>query len=463
MKLLCTLLTICIYAQSLAQAPGKVQWWMTLPDSSRLLQQQAPLSLGKMKADAGTPIIRIDASKQYQVIDGFGYTLTGGSAVLINQLPQPQRVQLLRELFGNGKNSIGVSYLRLSIGASDLDSVVFSYDDMPASQTDTALRHFSLKPDMPNLVPLLKEIVSINPAIKIIAAPWSSPVWMKSNDSTKGGVLRNEYYGVYAKYFVRYIQAMAKQGIRITAVTPQNEPLNPKNNPSLVMEADQQATFIRDHLGPAFIRAGLKTLIVTYDHNCDRPDYPLAILKDAKAKQFVDGSAFHLYGGEESVMTDVHNQYPDKKLYFTEQYTPSNGVFGGDFSWHIAHVIIGTMRNWSSSAMEWNLANDPGFGPHTPGGCTTCKGALTIDGKTVNRNAGFYIIAHASKFVQTGSYRVESNMVDGLNSVAFKTPAGKKVLIVQNTTASLKEFIVEQKGSGVKASLPTGAVATFVW
>ena len=413
--------------------------------------------------DSSASVITINPKKTYQVIDGFGYTLTGGSAVLINKLPRQVRSNLITELFGVNASAIGVSYLRLSIGASDLDSIVFSYDDVPAGQTDASLKHFSLQPDMYNLVPLLKEIIAVNPKIKIIAAPWSAPAWMKSNDSTKGGVLKPEYYPVYADYFVRYIQAMAKQGIQITAVTPQNEPLNPKNNPSLVMEAAQQATFIREELGPKLKKAGLKTLIVTYDHNCDRPDYPLEILRDEAARAFVDGSAFHLYGGEESVMTDVHKAFPSKKLYFTEQYTPSHGAFGGDFSWHIAHVIIGTMRNWSSSALEWNLANDPAFGPHTPGGCTTCKGALTIAAPQVNRNVGYYIIAHASKFVPAGSMRIDSNVPEGLNNVAFKTPNGKVVVIVQNASTSQQTFQFKQNNQFVQASLPAGAVATYVW
>ncbi|MEP6846901.1 MAG: glycoside hydrolase family 30 beta sandwich domain-containing protein, partial [Panacibacter sp.] len=396
-------------------------------------------------------------------IDGFGYTLTGGSAYVIDQLSAADKSFLLQQLFStNSSTSIGVSFLRISIGASDLNASVFSYDDMPLGQTDETLAHFSLAPDETDLIPLLKEIIAINPDIKIIAVPWSAPVWMKDNSSSVGGSLKTQYYQAYASYFVKYIQAMQAEGITITAIAPQNEPLNPNNNPSLYMTAEQQRDFIKNNLGPAFNTAGLTTKIVAYDHNCDHPDYPLTILNDATAKDYVDGSAFHLYAGDISVLSQVHNAYPEKNLYFTEQYTPSNGDFGGDLKWHLKNVIIGSMRNWSRCALEWNLANDPSYGPHTNGGCTTCKGALTIS-SVVTKNVAYYIIAHASKFVPAGSVRIASNITGNMQNVAFKTPDGKKVLIVENDGNDAASFNIRFKGQWITATLDGGAVATYMW
>src|SRR5690606_9156368 len=256
----------------------------------------------------------------------------------------------LQELFGKGENDISISYLRLSIGASDLDPAPYSYDDLDPGETDPDLEHFSLAADKSGVVPLLKEILAINPDIKIMATPWSPPVWMKDNGSTIGGSLQEKYYSVYADYFVRYIQEMKKEGIVIDAITPQNEPLHPGNNPSMSMIASEQANFIKTALGPAFEAAGLTTKIVAYDHNCDKPEYPLSVLNDAGANPFVNGSAFHLYAGDISVMTTVHNAFPEKELYFTEQYTASTGEFQGDLKWHVKNVIIGSMRNWSKTA-----------------------------------------------------------------------------------------------------------------
>jgi glucosylceramidase len=236
-----------------------------------------------------------------------------------------------------------------------------------------------------NLIPLLKEIIEIQPAIKLMATPWSPPAWMKDNKSTKGGQLLPKYYDTYAAYFVKYIQAMKSHGIDIDAVTLQNEPQHGGNNPSLVMSASEQADFVKIHLGPKFKSLGIRTKIIIWDHNCDKPDFPISILNDPQAKQFVNGSAFHLYAGDISAMSQVHALHPDKDVYFTEQWTGANGNFGDDLQWHVKNVIIGSARNHSKIALEWNLANDPAYKPHTPGGCNQCKGALTIDGNVVQK------------------------------------------------------------------------------
>jgi len=438
-----------------------VDHWLTNSDQASLLQKQTTiLSFGAAVNSYST--IDVDTTQTFQTIDGFGYTLTSGSASVINGLTSAMKSSLLRELFSNDDNAIGISYLRISIGASDLSSSVYSYDDMPAGQTDINLTNFSLNPDKGELIPLVKEILLVNPSLKILATPWSAPVWMKDNGSSIGGSLKPEYYSVYARYFVKYIQQMLVEGIPVDAITPQNEPLHPGNNPSLYMTAIQEADFIKNHLGPAFQTAGLHTKIIIYDHNCDHPDYPLAILNDAGTKVFVNGSAFHLYAGDISALLQVHNAHPDKHVYFTEQYTASTSDFGGDLKWHLKNVIIGSMRNWSRIALEWNLANDPGFGPHTAGGCTTCKGALTI-GTTINRNVAYYIIAHASKFVPPGSIRIGSNNIGSLQNVAFKTPSGKKVLIVENDAATTLSFNIRFNNKWVTASLTAGAVGTYSW
>ena len=442
---------------------NKVNFWMTKGDQSVLLQKQnVELKFGTKQNTY--PNIEVNTEKTYQTIDGFGYTLTGGSAEVINQLNKVKKSELLQELFGSSQSSIGISYLRISIGASDLNALPFSYDDMPTGETDMDLAHFSLAPDQKDLIPLLKEILAINPNIKIMATPWSAPVWMKTNGSFIGGELKPEYYNVYAQYFVKYLQKMKAEGITIDAITPQNEPLHDGNNPSLLMSAQQQANFIKNSLGPAFKSANLTTKIVLYDHNCDKPEYPIEVLKDTQAFPFIDGSAFHLYGGSISALTTVHDAFPSKNLYFTEQWTSSKGDFAGDLKWHVENVVIGSMRNWSKNALEWNLANNADFGPHTPGGCTACKGAITIKSNdSFERNVSYYIIAHASKFVPQGSVRIGTENIGNLTNVAFKTPAGKKVLIVVNIGSTSEMFNIKYNGKWITTSLDEGAVGTYVW
>ncbi len=439
-----------------------INYWITNGDQSLLLQKQT-VALSIDPNSNTYPFIDVDSTQTFQTIDGFGFTLTGGSAYVIDQMSAGTKAALLTELFGNGSTSIGISYLRISIGASDMTASVFSYDDMPAGQIDTNLNNFSLAPDTTDLIPLLKQILLINPSIKIIATPWSAPLWMKDNDSSIGGSLLSSYYNVYAQYFVKYIQQMKALGITIDAITPQNEPLNPGNNPSLYMVATDQANFIKNSLGPAFQAAGISTKIIVYDHNCDQPGYPTTILSDATASAFVNGSAFHLYAGDISALSQVHNSYPDKQLYFTEQYTASTGNFGGDLQWHLKNVVIGSTRNWSRNALEWNLANDASYGPHTVGGCSTCKGAVTISGSVTSRNVGYYIIAHASKFVPAGSVRIASNITGNLQNVAFMTPNGQKVLIVENDGQAQAGFNIRANGKWVTTVLQGGSVGTYVW
>ena len=314
------------------------------------------------------------------------------------------------------------------------------------------------------VIEMMKKILAINPNIKIIATPWSPPTWMKDNNKFIGGSLLPQYYRVYAQYFVKYIQAMQQNGISITAITPQNEPLHPGNNPSMSMSPLQQADFIKNHLGPAFRTAGISTKIVIYDHNADRPDYPIAILSDPDTAQYIDGTAFHLYGGDIGTLSNIHNTFPNKNLYFTEQYTAANGNFGGDLKWHLKNVIIGSMRNWSKNALEWNLANDASFLPHTPGGCDTCKGAITINSSEVyTRNVAYYIIAHASKFVPQNSVRIQSTQSGNLNNIAFQRPDGKIALIVENDGSSSEIFNIKINGKWATASLEAGSVGTYVF
>jgi O-glycosyl hydrolase len=443
-------------------ATNDMDLWLTKGNQTVTLQKQATV-LGFGTKNNNYQNITVDESQTYQTIDGFGFTLTGGSAQVINQLNAQKKQEVLQELFGSNANSISLSYLRISIGASDLNETPFTYDDVATGQTDTNLANFSLQPDS-NLLSLLKEILIINPAIKILGSPWSAPVWMKDNNSFIGGKLQTKYYVAYAQYFVKYIQKMKEQGITIDAITVQNEPLNGGNNPSMEMSALQQADFIKNNLGPAFQSANILTKIIAYDHNCDDAQYPITVLNDPAANPFVNGSAFHLYGGDISALSIVHNAFPNKDVYFTEQYTSSTGNFDGDLKWHLKNVIIGSMRNWSKNALQWGLANDGYFGPHTEGGCYTCKGALTIKSSdSFERNVGYYIAAHASKFVPSGSVRIASNLSGNLYNVAFKTPAGKKVLIVLNDGNEPELFNIKYNLKWVTTSLEGGSVGTYIW
>ena len=440
------------------------QIWTSTADAS---VQLVKYPLTKIENTATIPSgiikVKVNPQKTFQTIEGFGYALTGGSAQVIHHLSKEKRKALINEIFGSSSSSLGVSYIRISMGSSDLDAEVFSYCDLPKNEVDPQLTHFNLSKDTVHLIPILKEILAIQPNIKIMASPWSAPIWMKSNGISMGGHLLKKYYASYALYFEKYIKAMQAKGIQIHSLTMQNEPEHGGNNPSMLMSAEEQTEFLRDYLGPQLKAAKLKTEIVLFDHNADHPNYPIAILNDAKARSYASATAFHLYLGKEEALSEVHKAYPDKKIYFTEQWTGAKGSYDEDFMWHLAHIVIGTIENWSAVVLEWNLANDAKFEPHTPFGCTECKGAFTIQDSNIQRNVSYYIIGQIAKFVKPGAIRTLSSSTDAsLLTTSFNLKNGKKAILILNTTDS-KQILLEENKNHYLINIPAKAASTIIW
>jgi glucosylceramidase len=440
---------------------GMMEGWITR-DANALLQPMQPVAFSRSLPQEALPTIEVDDSRTYQPIEGFGFTLTGGSAYLLAGLAAADRADLLQELFGATEDSVGLSCLRLSIGASDLGPRSFSYCDLPPGTVDSDLARFNLAAGDLEVVPVLQQILRINPTVKIIASPWSAPPWMKSNGSFVAGGLKPEYYSAYARYFVKYVQAMRTHGIHVSAVTPQNEPHNPKNEPSMIMTATEQAEFIKGYLGPELRKGAPETKILCWDHNCDEPDYPLTVLGDAEARAYIDGVAWHLYMGSAEVMSEVRAQYPAQKVYFTEQWISAHDDFMGALRWHTKNIVIGTLRNWSRTALEWNLASDPECALHTPGGAVGALGGVTI-GATITRNAGYYLMAHSARFIRPGAMRVHSSEVDRLPNVTCLTPDSRMVMLVMNDADGARRFRVQHQGACATLELEPGDVATLRW
>jgi len=446
-----------------SQTKEPTEFWLTdASNNVKFTKQSGKVNLGYID-NSEYETIDINLNGTYQTMDGFGFALTGGSAYHIHNLPYDKKQRLLNELFDTTSTNIGLSHLRVSIGASDLDHSVFSYNDLGPNETDLELLNFSLEKDKEYLIPVIKNILEIVPNIKIMASPWSPPAWMKSNNSSIGGRLKSEYYDVYADYLIKYILSMKDEGIQIYSITVQNEPLHPHNNPSMLMLAEEQANFIKNHLGPKFEANNINTKIIIYDHNADRTDYPISILNDEIARQYIDGSAFHLYGGNISDLSLVHSAHPDKHIYFTEQWISSDGNFLDDLIWHTRNLLIGATRNWSKTIIEWNLASDENQDPHTEGGCEKCLGAITVSNNDYHKNTGFFIIAHISKHVRPGSKRVYSSSSPDLPNAAFLTVQNEIVCIVLNEKNYKVKFNLVSNNRSINAELPSKSVGTFIW
>jgi glucosylceramidase len=440
--------------------------WLTTADQSRLLSRQ-PDVVVRSGADASSIVIDVDEGTSYQEIVGFGAAMTDASAFLIQHKLGAQHDAILHELFGRNPG-IGLSFVRVPMGASDFSTHHYSYDDMPAGQADSTLAHFSISEDRVDKLPALKAALAINPQLKLVASPWSPPGWMKTTGSLIQGTLRPEFYDSFADYFRKFIEGYTAEGVPIFAVTMQNEPaFEPADYSGMRLDPPTRAEVIGKHVGPLFAQAGIQALILDWDHNWDLPNSPLAVLADSAARKYVSGVAWHCYAGNVAVQESVHAAYPSKDAYFTEC---SGGawatVFGDNLKFFVGELIIGSTRGWAKGVVLWNLALDENAGPHL-GGCTNCRGVITINSANgfVTRNVEYYALAHASQFVRPGAHRIASSTnVSGLQSVAFKNvDDGSKVLIVLNGAVAEVSFAVHFGGKAIRYALPAGAVATFRW
>ncbi len=475
MSLLCVLAALTASAQSRggkkrppdSYAQNSVR--IAIVESSEELQE-ALRDKPSLEFSASQPaglIVRLDASRTYQQIDGFGASVTESSAwLLFQKLTAAQRTALLKQLF-DANQGIGLAILRQPMGSSDFSLTDYSYDDMPPGESDPQLKHFTIDRDRQYILPVLREALAVNPTLKIIASPWSPPGWMKTSGSMIGGTLLPSSFAPLARYFVRFVQSYEAAGVPIFAVTPQNEPRNiPGDYPGMGMTAEEQAIFIREHLGPAFRDAHLKTKITAFDHNWDLMDFPDKILSDPKAAEFSAGTATHCYGGSPDAQTKLHDHFPAKGIWLTEC---SGGEWQkGNLLVAQADLIIETTRNWGQSVVLWNLALDQNHAPHL-GGCTDCRGVVTIDHSksptVVTPTVDFTALAHASKFVAPGALRIDSTSSEDspLKHVAFRNADGSIVFLALNPGESAVTFSIAWQGQYATYVLQPGAVTTFHW
>jgi len=455
-------------------APGQnVQVFETYGDQSKLLAQRSPGLTLAPGPPAGSPAftIAVDSSTTYQQWDGVGASLTDSAGwVIWNKLTGSQRDTLLESLF-DPNAGIGIGMLRQPMGASDFSaSGSYSYDDVPAGQSDPNLAQFSIAHDQTYLVPLLRRALSINPSLKVHALPWSPPAWMKTSGSMNGGNVATADFPSLAQYFTRFIDANQQQGIPIYAVSMQNEPLYSTGGyPTAYVAASDEANFIGNFLGPALAGAGLGGVkIFGYEHNWDNTQYPEALLADSTAYGYLAGTSFHCYGGDVSAQSQVKQAYPAKDIWFTECTGSVGSGFAGDLAWNAEHLLIGATRNWARGVTLWNIALDQNSGPQN-GGCTACRGVATVDSSVsppqITRNVEYYVLGHLGKFVQPGAYRIDSNTYGSgsLEDVAFRNPDGSVVLLVLNAASASSTFAVTWNGSSFTDTLPGSAVATYEW
>jgi glucosylceramidase len=475
-----------------AAGAQSVSVYQTTPDLLETLSERATLHFSaKAEPVASAPLVAVDDAQRFQEIDGFGASLTDSAGWLFAKKLNPAQTDAaFKKLFGR-RDGIALSFLRQPVGSSDLAVTFYSFDDLcqqtakacttPPGISDPNLEHFSLAHDQEYILPLLKKALDINPSLHVMLTPWSPPEWMKSSGSMLGSSadekekssLRPEFYPAFANYLVKTIQGYQAAGVPIWALSVQNEPLYaPPSYSGMQMLANEQAAFFGDALAPALAAAHLAPKVMAYDHNWDRPDYPETVLKDPKAGALAAGTAWHHYAGDPSAMTRFHEEFPQKDEWVTESSggTWQKGFDGkGNILAEEAAELIAVTRNWSRSYVLWALATDQNHGP-VVGGCDTCRGLVTIDLTSPEKpqvipQLDYYVLGHASKFLQPGAVRIASDEPAGteIKDVAFRNPGGTVVLYTLNAAATSQNLRIGFHGKTVFTTLPAGAVATFIW
>lgn len=427
--------------------------------------------------------ILIDPTQNYQTMDGFGFAITYSTCFNLLKMSADDRAAFLKQTYSESEG-YGVSYARISIGCNDFSSTEYSLCDEPG------LENFRLYTDETQyVIPVLKEILAINPNVKIIAAPWTCPKWMKVSDintktpydSWTDGHLNPDYRKDYAQYFVKFIEAMKNEGINIYAVSPQNEPLNKANCASLYMPWQEEASFVRE-LAKAFKQNSLSTKIYVFDHNydydnqADQQDYPVkvynALGNSFEGSELVVGAAYHDYGGSNAELSDIHKQASDKELIFSES---SIGTWndGRNLSKRLMedmkNVTLGTVNQWCKAVLVWNLMLDVNMGPNLDGGCQTCYGAVDIalDYKTITRNSHYYVISHMSSVVRPGALRIgaaqHSLVKNGLAYTAFRNSDGSYAIVILNNGDATIPATVSDGTHHFNVTVPAQSVVSCKW
>ncbi len=433
--------------------------WLSTEDLSARLEK-VPLSVADDASRAEILQVVVDDHVVYQTIDGWGASMTGASAWLLTyQLTDAKRREVMRQLFT--EEGIHLSLLRQPIGASDFNHEIYSYCDEPG---DFDLETFSISRDTKYIIPRIREAQLLNPHLRTMASPWSPPGWMKTSGSMIGGELLPEHYGTFAQYLLKFLQAYYEEGVPVFAITPQNEPnYLPPHYPGMLMNAQEQSDFIANHLGPLLHDSDFRQVkIICHDHNYDTVDYAKEVLS-SRAGKYVAGSGFHHYGGPIEAMSELHNEFPYKDIWFTE---------GGFGDWNtqfdnIGMELIKIPRNWSKSIVLWNIALDQNDQPAVLKKHNGNDGLLLIRSDRmddVTYNAMYYYIGHLSKFVKPGAIRIESPMNPGvLDTVAFRNCDSSVVLLTFNPQTTSQVMEVAWKGNTFQHTVPARSFMTFVW
>lgn len=445
---------------------------LSAQSSSRWTVTETARDNGHRLALIATPAISGSAAgaltifpeQRFQQIEGFGGALTESSAWVLAQISDGKRAEVLHRYY-DPKDGLGYTLARTHINSCDFSLNMWALDETPG---DYDLLNFSLAPMRRWLLPLLHDANNeAGGKLQILASPWSPPSWMKTNNRMDdGGSLRSEYAAAWARYYVKFVQAMAAEKLPIWALTVQNEPEAKQVWESCLYSPEQERDFVRDHLGPELEKAGLTNVkLLAHDHNRDILEkHAAAVFGDPNSAKYLWGAALHWYVSNDfAASSRVHAQFPDKPVLFTEGCWEGGGAIG---SWAhgegYARNMIGDFRNWVCGYIDWNIVLDQRGGPNHVG--NFCDAPVIVDTvtKEVRYGPSFYYIGQFSRFVKPGAHRIASTGGPAeLQSVAFLNPDGSLVTVVLNEGNAPVNFTLSTGSEALTCSVPAHAIQTY--
>ena len=393
---------------------------------------------------------------------GFGAAITPSSCYVLSLMDEKERKQLLKSLYS--KDGIGLGVARLCIGSSDYSPEIYTYDDV---ENDVTLEHFSVARDERYVIPIIKEILEINPELYIFASPWTPPAWMKTGGSLYGGYMRSEYVDCYADYIVKFIKAYKDHGITVRAITPQNE-VNTQHSLDMACciwhpETEAEFTCV---LKEKLKANGLDVKIWIHDHNFNDVNRVEWMLKNCDGLESAcDGVAFHYYSGSVEQTAPLKKAYPDIALHFTEGGPRLTDNYDTDWcKWGLQ--ILKCLKVGYSSFTGWNLMLDENGGPNVGPYIGICGGLVTRDNKdgALTYSGQYKAFCHIAPYVKADSKIYPLTIGDDFNLEMSKYPNRKRDIegVVIDNGGKLTAIVVNPNTFGVQTQIEIGDKLYYV-
>jgi glucosylceramidase len=439
-------------------------------------------------------VVTINPEEKFQTITGFGGSFTESSAHLLKKLGAENRNKILEAYFG--ETGAKYSLTRTHINSCDFSLSNYSYAPV---ENDKELSSFSIKEDMDDIIPMIKDAMNISKdGFKIISSPWTAPPWMKDNKDWRGGSLLPEHYPTWANFFSKYIEAYKKEGIDIWGITVENEPLgNGKNWESMHYTPKEMNEFVKNHLGPVLRSNHPQVKILGYDQNRDElKEWVDVMYNDAEAKKYFDGTAIHWYASTFDYFPDVlqytHAKAPEKYMIQTEacidaevpvwkndQWYWSKEATDWGWDWapedkkHLhpkyipahryARDIIGCLNNWVDGWVDWNMVLDRQGGPNWFKNWCTAPVIVDPEKDEVYFTPLYYVMSHFSRFIRPEAVRIGIKCANpDIMCTAALNKDGSTVVILFNPSNKTKGIELNYKGNSIITNLKDNAIQTIL-